>query len=625
MNTKGRPVVFACLLGLACSSRAPNVNQDGSAGGTAALGGSSGTGGIASTGGATFASSINTGGHIGGTNSTTFSSTQSSGGMTSSSSGDGASSAGQITGGTVSTSSSLGGGASSGGETTSSGGATVADAAVDRAPAGGSGGTATTGGVATGGVSTAAGTGGASQPIIADAGTLPSPDGVTGRSWQQVQSDFIDLRFGMFICLGILTYTGSWGQPNLPINQFNPSNLDCNQWADAAVSAKMTFGVLTTRHHDGFALWPSKASTFNVGNIPWRSGKGDVVQEYVTAFRAKGLQPGLYYSIWDSTQNNGSNGALSASQMQYIKTQLTELLSNYGKIPLLVLDGWAWKMGHRNAPFAEIHDLIKSLQPEILIVDHDGIQGPWDADLVMYEEPKGVFSPTGNTIAAAQDNKINGTGGNDWYWAPDIGSLMTASAIVDGHLKKLEASYTNFILNCPPNRDGQLDAAIVAILGQVGSSWTPNASRAPLPAQVPLNQHPYMPTGVTATSGTASSAIDGVNDVGVNTVWTSSTSFPQSLTLDLGSVKPDVGYFGYLPGYAGNGPTTNGSITSYKILVSGDNSVYTPATSGTWPGEGKYQGVLFGPVAARYVRLEADAVNGTGGAQATEVVVGARR
>jgi alpha-L-fucosidase len=496
----------------------------------------------------------------------------------------------------------------------------VADAGVDRAPSGGSGGSATTGGGGSGGTARDA-----AQSSLADADTPPATDGGTGRTWQQIQSDFIDWRFGMFLHFGILTYTGSWAEPGLDITQFNPTTLNCNQWADAAVSAKMTFGVLTTRHHDGFALWPSKASTFNVGNIPWRAGKGDVVQEYVTAFRAKGLKPGLYYSIWDSTQNNGTGVPLSATQMQYIKTQLTELLSNYGEIPFLVLDGWAWKMGHRNAPFAEIHDLIKSLQPDILITDHDGIQGPWDADLVMYEEPKGVFSPTGNTIAAGQDNKINGTGGNDWFWAPGIGGLMTASAIVDGHLKKLEASYTNFILNCPPNRDGLLDDTIVAILGQVGSSWTPNASRAPLPAQVPLNEHPYLPAGATATSGTASNAIDGVNDVGVNTVWTSSTSFPQSLTLDLGLVKPDVGYFGYLPGYAGNGPTTNGSITSYKILASSDNSAYTVATSGTWPGDGKYKGVLFGPVAARYVRLEADAVNGSGGAQATEVVVGGRR
>ena len=532
MKTKAGSVVFACLLGLGCSSRAPNVSQDGSGGGTAVLGGGSGIGGIASTGGATFASSINAGGNVGGTTGTASFSTRSSGGTTSSSSGGGAGSGGQTTGGAASTSSSPGGGASSGGQTTFSGGATVADAAVDRAPADSSGGSPTTGGGGSGGGLATGGARDAGQPSSADASTLPSPDGGTGRTWQQIQSDFIDLRFGMFICLGILTYTGSWGQPDLPKDQFNPTNLDCNQWADAAVSAKMTFGVLTTRHHDGFALWPSKASTFNVGSIPWRSGTGDVVQEYVTAFRAKGLQPGLYYSIWDSTQNNGSNGALSASQMQYIKTQLTELLSNYGKIPLLVLDGWAWKMGHRNAPFAEIHDLIKSLQPEILIVDHDGIQGPWDADLVMYEEPKGVFSPTGNTIAAAQDNKINGTGGNDWYWAPDIGNLMTASAIVDGHLKKLEASYTNFILNCPPNRQGLLDQGILDILTQVGSSWTPNVSRAPLPAQVPLNEHPYLPTGATATSGTASNAIDGVNDVGVNTVWTSSTSFPQSLTLD---------------------------------------------------------------------------------------------
>ena len=353
-------IVLACALGLACSSKVPAVTRDASAGGVIALGGSSGTGGTASTGVANGGSSTQTGGSIGGTTSATSSSTPPSGGTTSSSPAGGTSTGGQVMGGTTSTSSSPAGGTSTGGQTTASGGSGAADAAIDRASLGGSGGTPTTGGGRTGGVLATGGTGDAdAQSTPGDAGTLPSPDGGTGRSWQQIQSDFVDLRFGMFICLGILTYTGSWGQPNLPINQFNPTNLDCNQWATAAASAKMKFGVLTTRHHDGFALWPSRASTFNVGSISWRSGKGDVVQEYVTAFRAKGLEPGLYYSIWDSTQNNGSNGALSASQMQYIKTQLTELLSNYGKIPFLVLDGWAWKMGHRNAPFAEIHDISK--------------------------------------------------------------------------------------------------------------------------------------------------------------------------------------------------------------------------------------------------------------------------
>src|SRR5580704_2895669 len=71
---------------------------------------------------------------------------------------------------------------------------------------------------------------------------------------EQLQRDFVDLRFGMFLHFGILTYTGSWSKPNLDITQFNPTGLDPGQWADAAVAAKMKYGVLTARHHDGFAL-----------------------------------------------------------------------------------------------------------------------------------------------------------------------------------------------------------------------------------------------------------------------------------------------------------------------------------------------------------------------------------
>src|SRR5215475_12236055 len=104
-----------------------------------------------------------------------------------------------------------------------------------------------------------------------------------GKPLEQLQREFVDLRFGMFLHFGILTYTGSWSKPNLNIELFNPTRLDPGQWADAAVSAKMKYAVLTTRHHDGFALWPSKASDFNVGHIPWRDGKGDVVREFVDA------------------------------------------------------------------------------------------------------------------------------------------------------------------------------------------------------------------------------------------------------------------------------------------------------------------------------------------------------
>ena len=428
----------------------------------------------------------------------------------------------------------------------------------------------------------------------------------------------------MFIHFGILTYTGTWSQPNLDITQFNPTGLDPGQWAAAAKSAGMKFGVLTTRHHDGFALWPSAASAFNVGHIPWQGGTGDVVRQYVDAFRAAGLLPGLYYSIWDNTEGVG-NGTVTAAQMTYLTTQLTELLSNYGPIPLLVLDGWSWRMGHHAVPFQQIHDLVKGLQPDILIVDHNGLQSPVDEDLVMFEEPKGAFAPASNPWAAAQGNKINATGGNDWFWAPNIGGLMSVSSIVNDHLDVLGPRFTDFILNCPPNRQGLLDSSIVDLLAQVGQAFVPGPA-AVLPDQGIQNDHPYTPASATATSGTASYAIDGLNDYGSYTVWQSSAGLPQSITLDLGEVKPDVGFLGYLPPYqnATHGPVMTGTITSYAISVSTDGASFTQVSTGTWPANGQLQPAAFGPVPGRYVRLDAlDAAGGVAGA--TEITVGAVR
>jgi len=421
---------------------------------------------------------------------------------------------------------------------------------------------------------------------------------------------------------------GSWSQANLDITKFNPSQLyNPGQWADAAASAHMKFGVLTARHHDGFAIWPSAASTFNVGHIPWKSGQGDVVRDYVEAFRSRGLAPGLYYSIWDNTEGIG-NGAITAAQLGYIKTQLTELLTNYGPIPILVIDGWAWKTGHNKVAYQEIRELVKSLQPSCLLTDHTHLVDPWEVDIVNFEEPSGAFAPPSNTYAAEQDTKINATGGNDWFWAPNIGSLMSVTAIVSQHLTLLEPRWTNFILNCPPNRDGLLDATIVSRLAEVGAAWSPNPSRAPLPTQTRLIEHPYTPVSAISTSGTAANAIDGLNDTTVHTFWQTSGALPQSVTLDLGQTRPDVGMLAYLPPYslaAGGTGVAAGAITTYGILVSSDGSTFTEAAAGTWAADGKMKTVVFGPVAARYVRLEARAAMAGASAIATDITVGANR
>jgi len=600
-----RALSLFILVAAGCGGGGAGSGGGGTGGASAGSAGTTGSGGAGTTGGAGTGGAAGTVGGAG----TTGAGASGRGGTGGSASGmAGTTGAGGIGGDGRGGGSGMGGGAGAAGRGGGSGTGGIAGGA-------GRGGSSGTGGIAGG-----AGRGGSSG----SAGAGGSGGTSAASALEALQRSYVDLRFGMFIHFGILTYTGSWSEANLPISMFNPTGLDPSQWATAAQSAHMTYGVLTTRHHDGFALWPSSVGNFNVKNTSWMNGQGDVVRAYVDAFRAKGLAPGLYYSVWDNTEGIG-NGSITTAQMNYVTTQITELLTNYGQIPILILDGYSWKMGHKAVAYEQIRALVKSLQPNCLLTDHTHLNDPWDVDITNFEEPAGSFAPANNTYAGNQETKINASGGNDWFWAPNIGGLMSVTAIVDQHLKVLEPRWTNFLLNCPPNRQGLLDAAIVTRLGEVGAAWSKNASRAPLPAQGPQIEYPYTPTAATATSGTAANAIDGINDNNRNTIWRSSGALPQSITIDLGASKPDVGMLAYVPEYGGNVALTAGAITSYGILTSTNGTTFTEATSGTWAADGKMKVATFGPVAARYVRLEARAVNGTTAAAATEISVGARR
>ncbi len=438
---------------------------------------------------------------------------------------------------------------------------------------------------------------------------------------ETLQREFVELRFGMFIHFGILTYTGKWGQGNLDISLFSPSQLDPVQWADAAVAARMKYGVLTARHHDGFALWPSRASDYNVGHVPWRDGKGDVVAEYVAAFRSHGLLPGLYYSIWDITRGVAAD-QLSLEKLEYVKTQLTELLTGYGPIPILVMDGWAWQMGHHAVAYEEIRGLVKSLQPDCLLTDHTHLADPWDVDVVSFEEPKGAWAPDGNTYPGQQGQKINASGGNDWFWGPGMGELMSVRDIVTQHLGDLQPKWTNFLLNCPPNRDGLLDPEIVERLREAGNAFGPEPARQPLPAQGPQNEHPYTPVSAAATTGDATCAIDGKNDQTYVTLWQPTGTLPQSITLDLGRIRTNVGWLGCLPRYHNENSSKEGNVTTYRVHASADGKRYTIAARGRWTADGRMKVATFGPLSTRFVRFEILSANGN--PAVTEITLGAR-
>lgn len=441
------------------------------------------------------------------------------------------------------------------------------------------------------------------------------------QSLVELQRSFVELRFGMFVHFGIMTFTGKpWATPHQDVRAFNPQHLDCAQWLQAAAKAKMKFAILTTKHHDGFCLWNSAYTRNSVASSPWKNGTGDVVREFVTACRRYNIEPCLYYSIWDVTEGIG-NEPITQQQIDFVKGQLTELLSNYGTIRLLFLDGWSWKMGHRKIPYDEIRELVKKLQPNCLLVDNTHLLCLYHNDLIHYEAGKEL--PKGNTLPALFSRLINVHSGNDWFWEPRVAAdpLLSAENVVST-LTSLEGQWCNFVLNCPPNADGLLDSNIVRRLQEIGQQWNPDTLRPPLPLQSLQIEFSITPDTAVATSGNAFNAIDGINDRYFYSVWQSSAVLPQSLTIDLGSEYDSIAYVGYVPPYKPYiQPLREGCILAYSIAVSTDGENFLSVAEGRWQADSAMKVVEFSPSRARYIRITAfEAVGGY--AAATEFVVG---
>ena len=443
-----------------------------------------------------------------------------------------------------------------------------------------------------------------------------------------LQRRFVDLRFGMFIHFNMNTYVSGWANARTNPLNFNPTALNCAQWASAAKAAKMTYGVLTCKHHDGFTIWPCKqtpivspAYTIAQSSQP----NLDVVKSFTDAFREAGLLPGLYMSIFDVAQNipTGTTTRWTAAQRSFTLGQITELLTNYGQIPIFWFDGYAWGKGHWSVPWQEIRDTIKRLQPNCIIVETNGMTNQhWESDVSFVEEDGTLWLPAGNTLAAVQASSISG----DWFWnstATSGNTLKSVADIVTNHLDKLNPLWCNYQLNCPPNRQGLLDTAIVNRLTAVGAAWSPNMSRSPLPEQPKEIEQPFTPASATATSGTAFNAIDGYNDrnslSSYQSLWQSSGSLPQSVTLDLGKTYATLNALFYLPRRDG---TTAGNITGYQISVSSDGTNFTAVAGGTWANDAWVKRAFFPNQTCRYVRLTATAVSSGSAAAICDLSVG---
>ncbi|MCJ8209217.1 alpha-L-fucosidase [Mucilaginibacter sp. RS28] len=301
-----------------------------------------------------------------------------------------------------------------------------------------------------------------------------------GKPLNELQQSFVDLKFGMFIHFNIPTYFNQdWPDPEASPSAFNPTKLNADQWAKAAKSAHMTYGCLTTKHHSGFCIWDTKTTDYSVMHSPY---KKDVVRQFVNAFRANGLKVMLYYSILDTHHKLRPN-EIKPWHIEMVKKQLTELLTNYGPIEALIIDGWdaPWsRISYDDIPFQQIYQLVKSLQPNCILMDLNGAKYPKDGlyytDIKTYEMGAGQrMSKDINQMPSLACLPLQ----SSWFWKTNMPTtpVKDPAKLVNETLVTLNKANCNFILNVAPNRDGLFDENALDALKTIGSLWNNDGSK----------------------------------------------------------------------------------------------------------------------------------------------------
>lgn len=311
---------------------------------------------------------------------------------------------------------------------------------------------------------------------------------------------FQDNKFGMFIHWGLSSVLGhgEWVMQNRKIRKedyqrylqvFNPADFDAEKWVLTAKNAGMKYMVFITRHHDGFSNWNTKFSDWKITNTPY--GK-DVLQQLAAACKKHDMKLGLYYSTLDwfrddypyetgrTGQYSGRTGKSDyASYLQFMKNQLTELLTNYGPIMSIWLDGhWdqtneeghADRTSRINWKYDELYGLIHQLQPACMIGNNHHLDPINGEDFQMFEKDLPGENKTGLSFQQPSDampletcETMNDT------WGYNISDHHYKSVKQIIHLLVGAAGRnTNLLLNVGPMPTGEIQRQFVDTLAAAG-------------------------------------------------------------------------------------------------------------------------------------------------------------
>jgi len=316
----------------------------------------------------------------------------------------------------------------------------------------------------------------------------------------QARNDFEDARFGLFIHWGVFSILGDaeWvmQNENIPVNDytrlehfFYPTGFDAHAWVSMAKNAGMKYITLITRHHDGFSMWNTKYSDFNITNTPY---KKDVVKMIADECHKQNIKLFLYYSLLDWRRNDyswwtgrtgqGTGRTVHGNWNDYIsfmKNQLTELLTNYGKIDGIWFDGYWDQTAPEGAKdrtpkvdwhLNEIYALIHHLQPQCLIGNNHHLTPLPGEDFQMFERDLPGQNKSGLSFQEASQRlplETCETMNDSWGFNIKDDHYKSVNELIR-YLVGAAGRNANFLLNVGPMPNGIIQQQFRDTLKEVG-------------------------------------------------------------------------------------------------------------------------------------------------------------